>query len=182
MRYLWLLLILCCAFFVLNSVTQFRNSFSFLAGGNTIGQADAHGPRPAHIRWATASAMPVKGGPSSGTGLHTAASPASLSASAESLTDQTAAQDAIGTVGVDVPKTVLINPTHTEPAVAGIEPAAVVAPAAATAVAPVDAVAASLPDAVAASDVDVFSRDGAEDISMSADYLDLDLAAVPDVT
>lgn len=198
MRYLYLLLILCCAFFVLNSVTQFRNNFSFLSAGN-IGQATSKGPRPAHIRWATASAMPAKGGPSDGIGLHAMASPASISASAEPSADQTAAMDAVGTVGVDVAAAaikhplVLTNPTHTQSplAVADIAQdapasspiggglsAPVSADMAAIAAAPASA---SL-DAAATSDADVLSMDGAEDISMSADYIDLDLDAMPDAT
>lgn len=195
MRYLYLLLILCCAFFVLNSVTQFRNNFSFLSTGN-IGQAASKGPRPAHIRWATASAMPAKGGPSDGIGLHATASPTSISASAEPTTDQTAAMDAVGNVGVDVAAVaikhpVLTNPTHTQSplAVADIAqdaPASspigggLSAPASADMAAAI-AAPASL-DAVATSDVDVLSMDGAEDISMSADYIDLDLDAMPDAT
>lgn len=189
MRYLYLLLILCIAFFVLNSVTQFRNSFSFLSTGN-IGMAASNGPRPAHIRWATASAMPAKGGPSDGIGLRASASPTSLSAAAASSFDQAAALDAVGTVGVDVPApapTVLTIPTHIQSplAVAHIaQDAPASSPIGGGQTAPVSADLAreSSLDAVAASDVDVLSRDGAEDISMSADYIDLDLEAAPDAT
>lgn len=139
--------------------------------------------------------MPQKGGPSAGTGLHETlvASQASVSASGENPVEQAAAEAAVGTpmsVGVDasmVAKTPVIastsNPTHIQQSIlnpvnrsgASAQEASASAPGAGA-----DASDAPAQDAVAATDV--LAIDDATDISMSADYLDLDLAAVPDVT
>lgn len=237
MRYVALLLILCLSFFALNSVTQYRTPFSFLSTGNAKKTTGAYngGRRTPHFHWATAAMMPLKGGPSAGTGLRTTtvASPASVNAAGETAADQAAAEAAIGTaasVGAPASDATTYastsNPTHIQQLVVrSVNRSGMSAQQAAASATGVAANAASFDASVVDADVrgeqhmrelllhphptavetgaaadatasantavgvttqdasdDAQVMDLASDVSLSADYLDLDLSAVPDVT
>lgn len=169
MRYVLLLLILCLAFFLLNSVSRYQVPLSFLSNAGNANVSMNAGHRP-HAHWATASMAPTKGGPSAGIGLSKAISVAS-DAHYGAAMDNARAEVGVAAAAAPSPVTV-----------AAVKENATIdlgtsLPANGEAVS--DAPVAPMNDAVAASDVQTMDLES--DIAESADYLDMDLAALPDV-
>jgi hypothetical protein len=206
MRYVILLLILCVSFFALNSVTQYRTPFSFLSTGKAAPTGAYSAGKHARIHWATASMMPLKGGPSAGMGL-----PRTGNGSTEAL----AAIGTASSVGIAAPAVAAApahftssttNPTHIQQVVqlpvyrsgASVTDASAPGSGANTvAVSGTNTVADAAIQAPTPTSAQVTDRTGADvagagnasvaeaaalesDISLSADYLDMDLAAIPD--
>jgi hypothetical protein len=211
MRYVLLLLVLCLTFFALDSVSKYHIPLSFLSSGNTRGVAvngsnTGHRPRS---HWATASMIPTKGGPSAGTGLPQVAMASGQGTDAKSGDNAGAvsgspvaqqagsadAETAIGTASSVAVTAISANSTlstsnHSN--IAASSGAAtkaageMVAPASNSGSNATEAAASGgvLAGAEVAADVltvDLESGNSAE-ISLTPDYLDLDLTALQDVS